>query len=184
MIVLGQIAIYLLLVFQLVLLFILLALVSIVFSSIISVPWVPTRQKLAKHMFELAKLQPGETVVDFGCGDGSVLFTAVKDFGAAKGIGYENQPFVRWLAKIRLKQLGLKKQVDIRKDNFFRTDFPKADVIATYLFASTQAKLEPLLKKAYPKGTRVVSRTFRYPTLELVETTETENGEKFYLYRI
>lgn len=151
--------------------------------GLIGVPWVPTRSKIGKKMFELAELKSGETVVDFGCGDGSLLITAIKDFGAAKGIGYEIHPGVRLIGKIRAWLGGTAKKIDLRGGNFFKVELPKADVIATYLFPETQIKLEPLLKKYYPSGTRVISRTFKYPTLPLIKTGEA-HGEKLYLYLI
>ena len=185
MFIFAQIAIYLLLFFQVIILLFLLAICSVLFSAIISVPWVPTRHKNAKRMFEMAELKAGQTVVDFGCGDGALLITAVQEFGASKGIGYENQFFVRMLGKMRIKFLGLSHQIEIRKDNFLKlTEFPQADLIATYLFAEVQAKLEPALKVHYPKGTKVIARTFRYPTLELLEEKQFEDKEKFFLYKI
>jgi len=151
--------------------------------GLIGVPWVPTHSKIGKKMFELAELKPGEIVVDFGCGDGSLLLTAVKYFKAAKGIGYEIHPGVRWLGWLRARFSGVADKIDLRGGNFFKAELPKADVIATYLFPETQIKLEPLLKKYYPSGTRVISRTFKYPSLPLIKTGEAQ-GEKLYLYLI
>ena len=122
-------------------------------------------------------------VVDFGCGDGSLLLTAVKKFGAAKGIGYEIHPGIRWIGLLRARIAGVSDKIDLQGGNFFKVELPKADVVATYLFPETQAKLEPLLKKYYPSGTRVVSRTFRYPSLLLIKTSEA-HGEKLYLYKL
>jgi hypothetical protein len=174
-----------LLIFQFFLLFLLVGILSILLYSIISVPWVPTHARIGRQMFKLAKLQPAQTVVDFGCGDGSLLITAVKEFGAKKGIGYDRQPFVRWFGYVRIYFSGLSGQVEIRKENFFKAEFPQeADLIASYLFPKTQVQLEPLLRKAYPKGTRVISRTFTYPTLELIETEKNYKGENLYLYQL
>lgn len=174
---------FLVLFIQVVLLLALLFLVSTMVTAIFGVPWVATRDRIGKHMFELAELKPGETVVDFGCGDGALLFTAVKRFGAAKGIGYEIHPGIRMIGSLRACLTGVSDKIDLRGGNFFKAELPKADVISTYLFPETQAKLEPMLKKSYPSGTRVVSRTFRYPTLPLIKTSEV-HGEKLYLYQI
>ncbi|MFH1253161.1 MAG: methyltransferase [Candidatus Uhrbacteria bacterium] len=157
--------------------------VSNLVFAIFAVPWVPTRNKIGKKMFELAELKPGEVVVDFGCGDGSLLLTAVADFGAAKGIGYEIHPGIRWLGKIRAFYRGLAKKIDLRGGNFFKAELPPADVVATYLFPETQVRLEPLLKKYYPSGTRVISRAFVYPTLPLEKSIRFEN-ETIHLYRL
>ena len=58
--------IYLLLGFQAFLLLVMIILISVMIHAVIYVPWVPTRGKIGKRMFELAQLKPGETVVDFG----------------------------------------------------------------------------------------------------------------------
>jgi len=147
------------------------------------VPWVPTRSKIGRKMFELADLKPGETVVDFGCGDGSLLITAVKDFQAGHCIGYELDPAIRSWGNFRIWQAKLSGKITLCGGNFFKVDFPKVDVVVTYLFPEIQKKLEPLLKKSYPAGTRVISRTFTYPTLTL-EKTNIVDGETLYLYRI
>lgn len=162
-------------------------LVSYLALAIFHVPWVPTHNRMAKKMFEMAELKPGETVVDFGCGDASLLLAAVRDFQAAKGIGYEIHPGIRWLGRLRAFWAGVSKKIDLRGGNFFsageKEKFPPADVVAAYLFPETQVRLEPLLKKYYPSGTRVISRAFLFPTLPLIKTEEAL-GEKFYLYRI
>lgn len=147
-----------------------------------SVPWVPTPRKIGRKMFEMAELKPGETVVDFGCGEGSLLLTALKEFDA-KGIGFELHPALRFAARIRAVLTGVSKNLTLHTGNMFKVDLPDADVIATYLFPEYQEKLEPLLKKHYPSGTRVVCRTFKYPTLPLVKK-EQFGKETLYLYRL
>lgn len=157
---------------------------NLITTLIFKVPWVPTGSKIGRKMFELAELKPGETVVDFGCGDGSLLITAVKDFQAERGIGYEVDPILRWRGRMRARWHGVADKIELRGENFFKLQsFPPAEVIACYLFPETQVKLEPLLKKHYPSGTRVISRTFLYPTLSLIKTDEAK-GEHLYLYRI
>lgn len=169
--------------FQVLLVLVMAFIVSMLVVGIFTVPWVPTRKKIGRAMFELAELKPGETVVDLGCGDGSPLLIAVKDFGAAKGIGYEIHPGLRWLGKFRLRLAGVSGKIDLRGGNFFKAELPKAEVVVTYLFPETQAKLEPLLKKYYPSGTRIISRAFKYPSLPLLKTAEVQ-GETLYLYQI
>jgi predicted RNA methylase len=51
-------------------------------------PYVPAPPLVGQSMLKLAALQPGETVVDLGCGDGRLLRAAV-DAGAGRAVGYE-----------------------------------------------------------------------------------------------
>ncbi len=151
--------------------------------SFFGVPWVATKARVARAMFELAQVKPGETVVDFGCGDASLLITAAKEF-KAKGVGYDFNPVLCVWARLRTRLAKVSDRIEIRCQNFFKIDLPQADVIACYLLPGVQEKLEPHLIKAYPSGTRVVAHAFKYPSLKLENKTRLPSGEAVYLYRI
>jgi len=146
------------------------------------VPWVPTSQRVGRQMFELAGLKAGETVVDFGCGEGALLIVAAKEFGA-NGIGFDHNPTLVLLGRIRARLASVSDKVKIKQGNFFKLDMPAADLVACYLFPEVQAKLEARLLEAYPSGTRVVSHDFRYPSLKL-EKKKKFKKSTVYLYRI
>lgn len=175
-------AIWILLGLQFFLILCLVLLLSLMISAIMTVPWVPTFRKTGRRMFELVGLKPGERVVDFGCGDGSLLITAAKEFGAT-GIGYEIHPALVWYARFRARLAGVSAQVEFRRGDFFKMNWPDADVIALYLFSEVQAKMEPLILKRYSPATRVVARTFAFPTLPLVNS-EKAHGEMIRVYAI
>jgi hypothetical protein len=85
---------------------------------------------------------------------------------------------------MRAMLAGVSKHVEFRRENFLNgAPLPKADVISSYLFPEVNAKLEPLLMRDYPSGTRVVSRTFLFPTLPL-KATKKVGKETIYLYLI
>lgn len=151
--------------------------------SLIGVPWVPTRARVAREMFKVAQVKPGETVVDFGCGDASLLIIAAKEFGA-KGIGYDFNPALCCFARFRIFLARVSDQIMIKRKNFFKATLPQADVVACYLLPAVQVKLEPHLIKAYSSGTRVVTHAFEYPSLKLEKQTQLPSGEAVYLYRI
>ncbi len=150
--------------------------------ALTSVPWVRTPRWKTRKMFELAGLKPGERVVDFGSGDGSTVIDAVRDFGAT-GQGIETQWSLHGIARIRARLLGLSGRTRFVRGNIFRVEMPEADVVFSYLFPEVNARLEPLLQNRYPSGTRVVSRTFAFPSLPLL-ATEQIGAETIYLYRI
>ncbi|KKR87141.1 MAG: hypothetical protein UU48_C0007G0022 [Candidatus Uhrbacteria bacterium GW2011_GWF2_41_16] len=168
---------------QLIFLAVILLVLSFLIFALIGVPWVPTRSKIGRRMYEMVALKPGEIVMDLGCGDGSLLLTAVKEFGA-KGIGYEMHPVLCWMARLRARLAGVSSRMEIHCGDFFKKPLPPhVDVIACYLFPQVQAKLEPKFIAMYPPGTRIVSRTFRYPHLPLVHS-EHVGSEMIYFYRI
>lgn len=151
--------------------------------GIFGVPFVRSSKTFSKAMMELAEVKPGEIVVDYGSGDGSIVIEAAKEFGA-KGIGFEYLRVLVLYAKLCAFVAGVSKNVEFRRENFLSgAKLPKADVVSSYLFPEVNAKLEPLLIRDYPSGTRVVSRTFVFPTLPVVATKKV-GKETLYLYQI
>ncbi len=147
-----------------------------------SVPWVRTPRWKTKKMLALAGLRPGERMLDVGSGDGSTVIDAARDFGA-KGYGVEMQWSLYWFSKLRARILGLSDSATFTRGSMFRERLPDADVVFCYLFPELNETLEPILKKRYPAGTRVVSRTFSFPTLR--ETNREKIGaETVFLYEL
>jgi hypothetical protein len=174
----------LLLFVQLIFLLIALLIVYLMFFSIITVPWVRTRKLFSNAMLKFAKVKPDDVVVDFGCGDGSILLEAASGFGVKKAIGIEARYPLVLLAQLRAKWAKVPDAVEIVHGNMFKEKWPeKIDLITVYLLAEFNKKLEPLILERCESGTRVVSRTFTFPGLALVDTTVIK-GETVYLYRV
>src|ERR1700730_8840749 len=55
----------------------------------IVVRYVPTPDDVVEEMCRMAKVGKDDIVYDLGCGDARMVITAVKKFGAKKGIGIE-----------------------------------------------------------------------------------------------
>jgi len=119
-------------------------------------PWWRTSKKTARAICKLAKIKNDDFVYDLGCGDGTALIIAAKEFGA-KGIGIEIDPVRYWISKIRFQKNGLSKDLLVVRDNFFNQNIKSADVVIVYLIPKTLNKLLPKFKKELKKGTRIVS---------------------------
>lgn len=144
-------------------------------------PWVPTQPVRARKMLAFAGLQPGETVLDLGSGDGAILFCAVEEFRAYHAIGYEINPVLIAIAKVRAKLRKLADQVTTIRGNIFTDKLPQADVITTFLIPSTMKRLRPRLA-AMPAETRIISRGFKIPGVTPSKQQEGPD-EWLYLYR-
>jgi len=177
-----SIALFLILLIQLVLLAAMLFMIHWHLVAFTSVPWVRTPRWKTKKMLALAGLKPGERMLDVGSGDGSTVVDAARDFGAL-GHGIETQWSLYWFSKIRARFLGLSDKATFTRGNMFKGRLPDADVVFSYLFPELNARLEPILKNRYPAGTRVVSRTFSFPTLREVRR-EKIGAETVFLYEI
>src|SRR3954467_5243480 len=56
-----------------------------------SVPYVPTPQVVVERMLEIAKVGPKDYLIDLGSGDGRIVVTAAKKYGA-RGFGVDLNP--------------------------------------------------------------------------------------------
>jgi len=150
-------------------------------NGILTVPWVRTRRQLVDVMFDMAKVKKGETIVDFGSGDGSIVIE-MTEMGAI-GIGIERLKPLVWLSRFKAKRKGLSNKARFIQGDIFKTKPPEADVIFLYLFTEFNARLEPIFLKHYPSGTRIVSRDFTFPNLPLIKTKNVK-GTKLHFYKI
>src|SRR3712207_2204166 len=57
----------------------------------LDVPYVPTPQVVVDKMLEMAAVTKDDVVYDLGCGDGRIVVTAAKQFGA-RGLGVDIDP--------------------------------------------------------------------------------------------
>jgi len=123
--------------------------------------YVPTPQGVVNEMCKMAKVTKEDVVYDIGCGDGRLVITAVRDFGAKKGVGID-------IDKDLVKKCvgnAKKAKVDDRasfqqKDALTIKDFSEASVVFLYLGQFLNEALEPTLKKTLKPGARVVSHRF------------------------
>ena len=56
------------------------------------VPFVPTLPEIVEEMLKLANVGRDDVIYDLGCGDGRLFITAVKKFGAKRGVGVDIDP--------------------------------------------------------------------------------------------
>lgn len=151
--------------------FLVLLVITVFFHMHYMVPFVPTPKPLMQTMIDLAKIKPGETVIDLGAGDGRFLIEAGKREPSAVLIGYEGAPGVWIVGKIRLLLKGMGSVAWYRK-NFFGEDLSSANVIFTYLSMETMKRLLDKFRSELRPGTRIVTHAFRLPDIEPTEKRE------------
>jgi len=122
-------------------------------------PYVPTPQIVVNRMLELAKVKPGETVIDLGSGDGRIMITAAREYGA-RGFGVELDPYLVQTSNEEAKRVGVADRVKFLKQDLFETDFHEADVLTLYLLPDVNIELRPKILSELKAGTRVVSHDF------------------------
>ena len=122
-------------------------------------PYIPTPQAVVEKMLQAGHIKPGDVVYDLGAGDGRIIITAAREYGA-KAVGIEIQKDLVEKARERIKELALEDKVTVVHDSFLHADLSPATVVTMYLLTSSNDRLRPILEKTLKPGTRVVSNQF------------------------
>lgn len=125
----------------------------------LDVPYVSTPQPVVEAMLRLADVRQGDMVYDLGCGDGRIVITAARSFGA-RGVGIDIDPRRIDEANAAARRAGVSASVRFAVQDLFKTDFSEASVLALYLYPELNAKLLPKFRAELKPGTRVVSHQF------------------------
>jgi len=143
-------------------------------------PWAPTPMSMVHKMLTMAEVGHDDLVYDLGCGDGRMIVTAARRYGA-RAVGIELDPLRYLWCQILITLLGLRGRVRIVYGDFFSQDLGSADVVTCYLLRSTNKKLQGKFKQELNLNTRVVSNYFIFPKLNLVSQDE---EARLYLYNL
>jgi len=119
------------------------------------VPFVVTPDRVTLAMLELARVSPTDVVLDLGSGDGRIIITAARRFGA-RGLGVELVPELVQRSRDFARRAGVAERTEFREQDLFKTDLTQASVITMYLLPEVNLQLRPALLRLAP-GTRVVS---------------------------
>ena len=121
-------------------------------------PFVPTEETDVARMLNLARVGPGDVVMDLGSGDGRIVLEAARMHPQARGRGIEMDPKLVAESSAKAKAAGLADRVQILHQNAFDADLSQATVITMWLWPEVMLMLRPkILAEARP-GTRVVTR--------------------------
>ena len=147
------------------------------------VVYIPTPAEVVVAMMDMAHVGKGDVVYDLGSGDGRIVIAAVKDFGAARGVGVEIDPVHVQEARANARRAGVADRVQFRQQDLFATDLSEATVVALYLLPALNLQLRPKLLAELKPGTRIVSHAFDMGDWAPDEA-RTVNGRMVYLWTI
>ena len=122
-------------------------------------PYVPTPWVIVEEMLKLAGIRGEDVVYDLGSGDGRLVITAAKRFGA-RGVGVELQTELVEMARIAAKHEGVADRVKFVQGDLFETDIKDASVVMLYLLPRFVTRLIPRLRAELRPGTRIVSHDY------------------------
>ena len=121
--------------------------------------FVPTPMAIVDAMLKLAQVTATDVIYDLGSGDGRIVITAAKKYGAT-GVGIELDPALVKKARENAAAAGVSNRVRFATQNLFTADLSKASVVTLYLLQSINERLRPKLVRELKPGARVLSHVF------------------------
>lgn len=122
-------------------------------------PYVQTPQNVVDKMLEIAKIGPKDYVIDLGSGDGRMVITAAKRYGA-RGFGVDLDRRLVQLANRRAVEAGVAERAVFYERDLYKTDISRATVVTIYLLPEVNLMVRPKLLSTLKPGTRIVSHDY------------------------
>jgi SAM-dependent methyltransferase len=148
--------------------------------------FVATDEGVVEDMLRMAKVSRGDLVYDLGCGDGRLVITAAKRYGA-RGVGIDIDPKRIEESKQNAAKEGVADRVKFILGDLFQADFHDATVVTLYLLPELNLKLRPILMKQLKPGTPVVSHDYHMGDWEPDEVraiADSTRSHIVYLWRV
>lgn len=122
-------------------------------------PFVPSPESVVEQMLQLTEVTDRDTLYDLGCGDGRIVITAAREYGA-RGVGVDIEPY--WVAEseANAKKHVVEQLVEFRLEDALTVDLTNATVVTLYLVHWSTAKLQPIIRDQVKPGTRIVSNNY------------------------
>jgi len=122
-------------------------------------PYVQTPKNVVDRMLEIAKVGPGDYVVDLGSGDGRMVITAAKERGA-RGFGVDLDRKLVALANRNAAKAGVAARAVFYQRDLHATDVSAASVMSIYLLPEVNLMIRGRLLATLRPGTRIVSHDY------------------------
>ena len=130
-------------------------------------------------MLQLAAVTSTDVVYDLGSGDGRIVITAAKKYGA-RGVGIELDAALVKQAQQNAAAAGVAGRVRFVSADLFTADVRPATVVTLYLLQSLNERLRPKLVRELRPGARVVSHVFNMgPEWPAAQTVTVERSRIF-----
>jgi SAM-dependent methyltransferase len=148
----------------------------------LDVVYVPTPQAVVDRMLEMAEVKPADFVIDLGCGDGRMVISAARKYGA-RGYGVDIDPERIHEANQNAHQAGVTDKVTFKVGDLFKEDLGKANVMTMYLLRDINVRLRPKILDDLDPGSRIVSHAFDMGDWE-PDQRDTVDGRSIYLWYV
>ncbi len=125
-------------------------------------PYVPTPQAVVDEMLRIVGVSEKDIVYDLGCGDGRIIITAARVYGA-KGVGIDIDRQMIEESEKNAREAGIEGLVKFVCMDATKADFSEATVLTLYLLPESNALLRPMIEKQLQPGVRIVCHNYSIP---------------------
>jgi hypothetical protein len=140
-------------------------------------PYVPSPQSVVSDMLRYANVGPDDFLIDLGSGDGRIVRTAAKVFGA-RGFGVDIKESLVRQANEAARREGIGDRAKFYQRDLFKTALSQATVVTMSLLPNTVVLLKDKFLAELKPGTRIVSHDYPLSGWDPVDTKEFELDEK------
>ncbi|MFB6246334.1 MAG: hypothetical protein ABEI74_01950 [Candidatus Pacearchaeota archaeon] len=146
---------------------------------LVGAPYEPSRGKDLDKMVEFSKPEDGDKIAELGSGDGGVCIRLAESVnsGNIEIHGYELNPFLVWISRLRVRRKGLRGRAFIHWKNFFKVDLGGFNKVVLFQFKTVMRKISRKFNKELKTGSRIVSHEWRLPGWKIKK-----KWRKIYLY--
>ena len=145
-------------------------------------PYVPTPPDVVERMLDMAKLKPGEYLVDLGSGDGRIVVMAAQRGARAYGVDLNPARVKDGIANAA--KAGVSDRATFEVKDLFDTHISKADVVTTYLLPLVNLDLRPRLLEQMRPGARLVTHAFHMGDDWWPDATDNIRGRILFAWTI
>lgn len=124
----------------------------------LDVPFVATPMPAVERMLDMARVGPGDYLIDLGSGDGRIAVAAAQRGARALGVDVDPMRIAEAVAAARLA--GVETRARFRRQDLFETPLREATVVTMYLLPRINLALRPRILTELRPGTRVLSHNF------------------------
>jgi precorrin-6B methylase 2 len=150
------------------------------------VHYEPTSPDVVAVMLRLANVKASEVVYDLGCGDGRIVITAVREFGA-RGVCVDIDPQRIAESQKNARAAGVVDHIRFLNQDLFETDLSHAAVVVLFLSPGLNLKVRPKLLRELKPGARIVSHWHDMGDWKPQKTVRVQSGGRerpVYLWTI
>ncbi len=145
-------------------------------------PYEPSRGKALKNIIKFTAPKIGDRIAELGSGDGRVCIALAKKLPENSKIeihGFELNPFLVWISRVRIKKLGLQNKIKIYWKNFWKVNLYNYNKIVIFQFSKITNRLPKKFKRELKPNSLIVSHWWKLKNLEIKK----QEG-RVYLYEV